>query len=247
MRTAIFLSFGLILTACADQAAPSLKSIDGLAGGSLTSDLAVPAMTTDSMTAGAVQAKRLEIEEEATVGAMQAATVSTDSLQVRGWSMLGAPLGTVQIAARAEDSGYRGADDLCRNAFTESAHVCSADEVLTAARAGVDIPSDFDGAAVNTHSFAVVGREDSDSAFSGGRLFVVNDCDGWTSIRQTTSLRVLSDDVNDENRANLGLTPVTRWIDGYMMLYSGGEFTGGVWRLRPNIDRCDEARLACCG
>jgi hypothetical protein len=160
---------------------------------------------------------------------------------VRGLLVFGVPLG---VALLETSAGYVGADATCSVAF-EGSHVCSVDEVALSMRSG-DIDDGFNGAAVNTNSFQVVAQDDEENGFLNGRLFVVNDCDGWSSVRQAGETRV--DDDNPENalRSNLGSNKVKNWADSYLSMFKGST-SSPSWRFRPNIDGCNNVRLACCG
>ena len=233
------------------QPGETTTSVDGLSGGAITSAVTVPSLTTNDVVAESAAFTAAAITtldaENLTSTNITADVVKTDRLVVRGLPLFGVPLGAIDYRPQGDATdGYIRADDACRTAFTDQAHVCSAEEALLAFRSGIELAVSLDGAAVNTHSFQVVGQDISEDPFLLGRLFVVNDCDGWTSSRQIGTTRGADDNVDNANRANLGVSAVQKWIDGHMMLFAGTTLTP-TWRLKPNIDHCDQVKLACCG
>lgn len=250
-KPALTLAAIVSLTACPQQ--EPITSVNGLEGGTLISKLAAPELKTELLNATSVTADEIAAPA-ASIDALTAQSVTTTALDVRqmtaGAILFGLPLGVVEgftpSTLEQDALGYEQADAACRQAFAdEFAHVCSSAEAMFALR-GAQRPEDaiFDGAAVNTFSFQIVGRETG--ADPQNRNFVVNDCDGWTSARDTTEARIADpDDASNDRRSDLGTFPVESWIDGYMTLFAGRSTAS--WRLRPNIFKCQDVKLACCG
>jgi len=236
------------MTATAACPAPSITSVDGLAGGKLTSDIEAPtvraeAVTTDLVTAKTLQAEGLvastvEATTSVTTPALEADRVTTDNVVVRGQTVFGAPLGAVPLPIISDGRpGYRAADRECREAFGDTAHVCEATEVMAAYRAGVDPPVELHQAAVNTFASyatarAFTGNENSDNYIN------VDDCDGWVDVNTFGATSTPT------GEALSGAYPI---IHTYLALHY--DDVRDAWSLRPPFlqANCNQVKLACCG
>ena len=246
IRPLPFLLLALIAACPTAPPLEDLEDIDGLGGGELTSDLTVPTLTAstvaaDEVTAGVatlgdIAAQGIDVTGSVAAETVRAGSVETASLSVRGYAVFGAPIGTATFSELDEGRGYLAVDDLCRADFGAAAHVCSADEALTAYRAGLEPADVFNGAAVISGGFYTSLR-----LFSGDEAqdtyFVIDDCDAWTNT----------------NTFNAGFTiaagelPASyRVAHTYLALVKE---VSGAWRLAPTftITNCSEVTLACCG
>lgn len=248
MRLALAL-LGATITATAACPAPSaVTSVDGLAGGKLTSEVEAPTVLAETVTtelviantvqADAVVASTIEATTSMTTPSLDADQVATDNLVVRGQAVFGAPLGAVPLPIINDGRpGYRAADRQCREAFGEIAHVCEATEVMAAYRAGIDPPADMHQAAVNTFASYTTVR-----IFSGDEAqdhFVnVNDCNGWVSIDSFGA---------GLSQSTGALTNSYAVVATYLALHY--DEVRDAWSLRPPFlqANCNQVKLACCG
>jgi hypothetical protein len=227
----------------------TVESVDGLSGGKLTSRLDVPdlgaefitveTMTVGTVQAGAVIAQTIEASETLAAGAVDADSVSTERLAVRGYAVFGAPLGTVDYNPSVDGDGYRVVDGLCRASFGEVAHVCGAEEVMTAYRAGVDPPDTMHQAAVVTHAQyttlrTFTGDEGQDNYVN------IDDCDGWTN-NQTFVFGGGSSTIRGAVTNSYGA--------GHTYMALDHDEVRDLWRLAPPFTNanCSQVKLACCG
>ena len=248
MRRIITLALSSVVAGC--PAPSTVDSIDGLAGGKLTSpveapaatfgDLAAAAATVDSVTAsGDVTAANMTATAAVTAQAVSASDITAEKLTVRGYAVFGAPLGTVDYNPSVDGDGYRVVDGLCRASFGEVAHVCGAEEVMTAYRAGVDPPDTMNQAAVVTQAQyttlrAFTGDEGQDNYIN------VDDCDGWTS--------------NETFRFGGGSSVIRGAVTnsygaGHTYMALDHDEVRDLWRLAPPFTNanCSQVKLACCG
>jgi hypothetical protein len=247
MRRIATLALTAVVAGC--PAPTTVESVDGLSGGKLTSRLDVPDLGAESITvetmtvgtvqAGAVIAQTIEASETLAAGAVDADSVSTEKLAVRGYAVFGTPLGTVDYNPSVDGDGYRVVDGLCRADFGEVAHVCGAEEVMTAYRAGIDPPDTMNLAAVVTQAHyttlrAATGNEAQDNYVN------VDDCDGWTS-NQTF---VFGGGSSTIRGAVTNSYPV-----GHTYLALEHDEARDLWRLAPPFTNanCSQVKLACCG
>jgi hypothetical protein len=242
-----------IALACAVASCPApttIDSVDGLAGGKLTSPIEAPAATfgdvttaaatVDSLAAsGEVTAANVTASASMTAQSITADEVSAERLTLRGYAVYGTPLGTVDYHPNLDGDGYRTVDGLCRVAFGEVSHVCGAEEVMTAYRAGVDPPDTMHQAAVVTQLHYTTLR-----VFTGDETrdnFVnVDDCDGWTN-NQTFVF-------GGGSRVIRGAVTNT-YPTGHTYLALEHDEGRDLWRLAPpfTTDNCSQVKLACCG
>jgi hypothetical protein len=249
MRTTIaILAVATAATGCPSPP-PAITSIDGLQGGALATDLSVPALaadavttdaiTTDELQSNAVTATTIDATTSLTTPSVEADRVSTTKLVVRGMPVFGAPVGTVDYTGFNDGRpGYRNADALCRADFGEEAHVCGADEVMAAYRAGIDPPASMHQAAVNTFSSYTTLRDFTGQGDGFDVYYTVNDCDAW---RETVT-------------ASTRFIPTTEAVDNaypitHTYLALDYDQDRDVWRLKPPllIANCSRVKLACCG
>lgn len=237
-----------LLAAC--PVAEPVTSIDGLAGGTLTGDVVAPAVTAASLTtkslavtgdvsAEGITAQSLDVTGDVTAENVAAEKVTTNKLIHRGFSLFGAPVGTITYDGDADVRGYRAVDGSCRAAYGEEAHVCSAEEAMTAYRSGVDPDASFSGAAVNSNGFYTSVR-----TYSGDEqldtYLVVDDCLGWTASGPLAMTGGFSPTGGAlENSWRIQHTYISFVHDEGL----------DVWRVEPlyNGDNCNSAVLLCCG
>ena len=221
---------------------PSIASIDGLGGGALTSGLTVQSVDTEAITAKTMSLEQLSVTDiDADSGLfsnrVEAATMTAEVFSLRGWT-LGAPLGTA-LYTGVDDGrpGYRAVDEVCRSAFGNTAHVCSADEAMTAFRAGVDLESEFHEAAVVTYG-SYSGLLVFNTGDSADTYVNIDDCEGWTTIETLASGRTIS-------RGGIQNSyPVS---STYLALSFSDTFD--TWSLVPPLkqENCSRVKVACCG
>lgn len=238
----------LVLAAAAAAACPaptaSITSVDGLAGGSLTSELSAPSIQAETVTAETLSASTAQLEQVASTSIEATASVTTplvdaervdaDTLVIRGVPVFGAPLGTATRNSLDDGRGYRAVDASCREAFGPEAHVCGADEVMAAYRAGIDPPASMQDAAVNTFSaYLTVRKYTGDEAQDN--YILVDDCIGWTSGNYVGAIHRGT----VENSYGVEHSYLALHYDELLEL----------WRLEPpfTVANCSEVNLACCG
>lgn len=241
----------LLAGAAAGCPGPSvpLTSIDGLAGGELTSELAVPAVTTDTLTTetvtanaahvDAVVASTVEVSQTVTTDGVDANSVATEKLTVRGMPVYGAPLGVADYDPDDHGRGYRAVDAVCVASFGDGAHVCGADEVMIAYRAGVEPSAAMHQAAVVTNGAyttvrVATGQESQDNFVN------IDDCEGWTSFEGAV--------FDAGSTVNAGVVTNSYAIaHTYLALDHDADLD--LWRLRPPFlaANCTQVKLACCG
>lgn len=248
MRRFITLALASVVAGC--PAPSTIDSVDGLAGGKLTSPIEAPAATFGDVTAtaatldsvvasGDVTAANVTASGLVTAQAITANEVSAEKLTVRGYAVYGAPLGTVDYNPSVDGDGYRVVDGLCRVAFGEVAHVCGAEEVMTAYRAGIDPADTMNQAAVVTQAHyttlrVATGDEARDNYVN------VDDCDGWTS-NQTFVFGGGSSVIRGAVTNSYGT--------GHTYLALDHDEVRDLWRLAPPFTNanCSQVKLACCG